>query len=187
MLELDDCRDFPTHVSWDERIDLRQWKACGCTTQWLLGWPRGIPGTSQCAPSCMICITSGQAEGKDLAADAGDLEVCCLAINCLGWVLSLSVWETIYLIGGLWHFVYRWVGAWQALSQCNLPGIGGVWNFLCTPPTLKLSLSRNLILIVEFEINFWILDFSKFGFVIWNFLCSSRHQLWNFHCQETWF
>ena len=33
MLELDDCRDFPTHVSWDERIDLRQWKACGCTTR----------------------------------------------------------------------------------------------------------------------------------------------------------
>lgn len=59
--------DFPTYMSWTR----------GKNVDAQLGdsFPKGIPGASQCAPSCTICITSGRAEGKDLAADGRDLGI----------------------------------------------------------------------------------------------------------------
>ena len=71
-----------------------------------------------------------------------------LQMSCLVWVLSLFV-RGKQLIWLFFSIVHRSVGKhWR----CNLPGIGRVWNFLCssteqsrTPRALKLSLPRNLI------------------------------------------
>ena len=82
-------------------------------------FPKGIPGASKCAPSCLICITSGRAEGKDLVADGRDLGIFFFqkveTINCLGRVPALSAWETFNPIGV--HFVYNSAGALAAVQS----------------------------------------------------------------------